>query len=60
MATKYDHLTYQQVISENLQATDITAITMCKEQNIPIHVFALSKILSVFDGESTGTIIDNG
>lgn len=59
-ATRYDHLTYQQVISDNLQATDITAITMCKEQNIPIHVFALSKILSVFDGESTGTLIDNG
>lgn len=59
-ATKYSHLTYDRVIAENLQATDITAITMCKEQHIPIHVFALSKTLDVFDGEPTGTVIDDG
>lgn len=58
-AVPYAHLTYGRVISENLQATDITAITMCREQHIPIHVFALSKILDVFDGEATGTVIDD-
>jgi len=58
-AIRYSHLTYQKVIEDNLQATDITAITMCKEQHIPIHVFALDKILDVFGGGITGTVIDD-
>lgn len=59
-AVPYAHLTYDRVIAEHLQATDLTAITMCQEQHIPIHVFALNKILDVFDGKPTGTVIDDG
>lgn len=58
-AVPYSHLTYDRVVAEHLQATDLTAITMCKEQHIPIHVFALSKILDVFNGVATGTVIDD-
>ena len=56
-AVKYKQLTYDQVIAENLKATDLTAITLCKEQTIPIHVFALSELANVFNGSDTGTII---
>ena len=56
-AERYKHLPYDRVIAENLHATDLTAITLCKEQQIPIHVFALSEILSVFDTEGVGTTI---
>lgn len=59
-AVPYAHLTYDRVVAEHLQATDLTAITMCQEQHIPIHVFALDKILDVFDGKDTGTVIDDG
>lgn len=57
-ALRYDKLSYDKVVRDNLNATDLTAITFCREHDIPIHVFALEKILAVFDGKSTGTRID--
>ena len=56
-AVKYDTLTYDKVIADELHATDLTAITLCREQRIPIHVFALDEILDVFDHENIGTQI---
>ncbi len=56
-AKRYSRLTYDQVIADNLKATDLTAITLCREQGILIHVFALDQLVSVFDGSDTGTII---
>lgn len=58
-AVRYSHLSYDKVICDDLKATDITAITLCREQNIPIHVFALSEIRNIFDGKETGTVINN-
>lgn len=57
-AKRYTHLCYDQVVRDELHATDLTAITLCREQHIPIHVFALSEILSVFDDAGVGTRID--
>ena len=57
-AVRYSHLSYLKVIEDNLQATDITAITMCRDNKMPIRVFALDKILDVFNGAETGTVID--
>ena len=57
-ATRYSHLTYRKVLADNLQATDLTAITLCREQNMPILVFALKEIGRVAAGESVGTRID--
>ena len=46
------------MIRDNLQATDQTAITLCRDRRIPIHVFALEQLKEVFCEESvTGTII---
>ncbi len=56
-AVRYSTLTYDKVIGDNLHATDLTAITLCKEQHIPIHVFALDAILAIFDNEGIGTYI---
>lgn len=58
-AVKYAHLSYDKVISDNLKATDITAITLCRDRNLPIHVFALKDIRSVCGSAEIGTIIDN-
>jgi len=56
-AVKYSRISYDRVVAENLRATDLTAITLCKEQNIPIRVFALSQIEQVFSDDSVGTHI---
>lgn len=56
-AVRYSHLTYDDVIVKNLKATDLTAITLCREQKIPIHVFALNELANVFTSESSGTVI---
>lgn len=59
-AVKYDHLTYDEVIGRRLQATDLTAITFCREQRIPILAFGLKEersIVRAVGGEKIGTLI---
>lgn len=56
-AIRYSALTYDKVIGDDLHATDLTAITLCKEQRIPIHVFALDQMLAVFEQDGIGTLI---
>ena len=61
-ALRYSHLTYDEVIEKELKATDLTAITLCKEQNIPILAFAMAdpeNAVKAVRGESVGTLIDN-
>lgn len=60
-AERYAHLTYDAVIERDLKATDLTAITLCREQQIPILVFAMKEtgnILKAVQGEAIGTLID--
>ena len=59
-ARKFDQLTYQQVIEKNLKVMDLTAISLCKENNIPIIVFDIQtpgSIKRILKGEKVGTII---
>ncbi len=59
-AVRYDRLSYKEVVEKNLRATDLTAITLCMEQNIPILVFSMKEegsILRVVRGEAAGTLI---
>lgn len=56
-AVRYSRVSYDRVVKENLRATDLTAITLCKEQNIPIRVFALDQIERIFTDDSIGTHI---
>ena len=58
-AIRYSRISYDRVVKENLRATDLTAITLCKEQNIPIRVFALDQIEEIFENDSIGTHITN-
>lgn len=60
-ALRYSHLSYDEVIAKGLKATDLTAITLCKEQGIPILAFAMAEadnILKAVRGEPVGTLID--
>ncbi|KAF4366328.1 hypothetical protein F8388_017482 [Cannabis sativa] len=55
-----ENLTYQEVISKELSVMDLTAITLCQENNIPVVVFNLNKpgnISKAIKGEKVGTLI---
>lgn len=59
-AVRFDHLTYQQVLSGELAVMDSTAIALCKDNAIPIVVFDLfgpGNIAKAVSGESIGTRI---
>jgi uridylate kinase len=59
-AVKFDELTYNEAYDKNLKVMDLTAFTLCKENNLPIVVFDMNKIdnlLKLIDGEKIGTIV---
>ena len=59
-AVKYDTLTFAEVLNKNLAVMDSTAASMCKDNNIPILVFNLSRPDNIFDavcGKESGTLV---
>ena len=59
-ATKFDDITYDEVISRGLKVMDITATAMCRENKLPIYVFNMDKVGNlkrVLDGEEIGTFV---
>jgi len=59
-ATKYDNVTFQECISKNLRVMDMTAFTLCMENNLPIIVFDMNKpgnLLNVVSGSHVGTLV---
>lgn len=62
-AKKYDKLSYRQVSVDNLQVMDETAITLCKENNIPVLVFNVMErgnVLRAAQGHNVGTVVSAG
>jgi len=59
-ATKFETLTFKEVIGKNLRVMDMTAFTLCQENNLPIIVFDMNKngnLLSVVTGKQVGTLV---
>ena len=59
-ATRYDRISYLQVLQERLQVMDATAISLCMDNKLPILVFNLKtpgNIRRVVMGEAVGTIV---
>lgn len=59
-AKMFKKLTYSQVLEKNLQVMDLTAITLCQENNLPIKVFNMNlkdNLLKIVSGEDVGTLI---
>ena len=59
-ATKFDEITYDEVIRRGLKVMDLTAIVMCKDNGLPIYVFDMDKVgnlARVIDGEQIGTLV---
>ena len=59
-ATRYTKLSFQEAYEKNLNIMDMTAFTLCMENNLPIIVFDMNKkgnLLKVVKGEEAGTLI---
>ena len=59
-AIKMTELTYMEFIAQELQVMDTTAVTMCKEHEVPIHVFDMSvpgNIVKAVQGDRIGTVV---
>ena len=57
---KYDKLTFNEILVKNLAVMDSTAASMCKDNNLPILVFDLSRPENIYDaciGKSVGTLV---
>ena len=59
-ATKFDRITYDEIYRRGLKVMDLTATTMCRENNLPIIVFDMDtpgNLLKVLQGEAIGTYV---
>lgn len=59
-ATRYETLSFNDVISQNLKVMDMTAFTLCQENSLPIIVFDMNRtgnLLNVVTGKHVGTLV---
>lgn len=59
-AERYEHLSYEEVISKRLGVMDLTAILLCQDHNLPLRVFNMNKqgaLKRIMLGEDIGTLI---
>ncbi len=59
-ATKFTEITYDEVLDRKLHVMDLTAITMCRENRMPIYVFdmdTVGNLEKVMNGEQIGTLV---
>ncbi len=59
-ATRYDEISFQEVYDKGLNVMDMTAITLCQENNLPIIVFDMNKegnFMKIAKGEAIGTLV---
>jgi uridylate kinase len=61
-ATKYHTVTFNECISKNLKVMDMTAFTLCMENELPIIVFDMNtpgNLIKILKGEEVGTLVKN-
>ncbi|MEM8525671.1 MAG: UMP kinase [Bacteroidota bacterium] len=62
-AVRYDNISFDDVIQKGLKVMDMTAFTLCKENNLPIIVFDINNsdnLKRIVQGEQIGTLVSNG
>ncbi len=62
-AKKYDRLTFREAYEKDLKIMDLTAFTLCEENNIPIVVFNMNQpgnLKKILEGAEIGTIVSKG
>lgn len=61
-AVRYEEISFQEVYDKGLSVMDMTAFTLCKENNLPLIIFDMNKegnLLKVLEGEAVGTLVNN-
>src|SRR5258705_146338 len=59
-ATRYSRISFDEAIARNLKVMDATALTLCRDQKLPINVFSIFKkdaLQRVIVGEDEGTLV---
>lgn len=59
-ATRFDTITYDEVLARGLKVMDLTATALCKENNMPVAVFNMDKegnLERILEGENIGTVV---
>ncbi len=62
-ARRYDTVTYAEVLEKRLGVMDMASIALCRDQNMPLRVFAITKpgsLLRILAGEAEGTLVKGG
>jgi uridylate kinase len=62
-ATRYETVTFNKVLSDDLKVMDAAAVALCRDNNIPIVVFNVRQpgnLAEVLAGRGTATIVQNG
>ena len=60
-AERFDRITFSEVFQRGLKVMDMTAFTLCNENNLPIVVFDMNKpgnLQRIVEGESIGTVVE--
>ncbi len=61
-AFKFDSITYLDILKKNLRVMDLTAVSLCQENSLPMVVFNMGtkdNLLKLVNGENVGTIVKN-
>jgi len=59
-AVRFDTVTYDQVISDKLAVMDATAVVMCRDNNLPLRIFDLTRpnaLIQAMSGEEVGSLV---
>ena len=59
-ATKFNDISYDEVLTRNLKVMDLSAIVMCRDNGLPIYVFnmdVVGNLKRVIAGEDIGTLV---
>jgi uridylate kinase len=62
-AFKFEKISYLDILKKNLRVMDLTAVSLCQENNLPLVVFNMNapdNLLKLVTGESVGTVVHNG
>ena len=62
-AFKFDKISYLDILKKNLRVMDLTAVSLCQENNLPLVVFNMNEpdnLLKLVTGEKIGTVVHNG
>ena len=60
-ATRYERLSYEEVIQRNLQVMDTSAIALCRDHRMPLRIYDMARggdLMRIMRGEQVGTLVD--